>query len=478
MTANEPSHPSIAAGSGPQDSQHLYQKIFTYSNDAIFVIDPSADAILDVNPRACEMLGYSRDELLSMTVSAIHPDEMPRLQAFAETVFKTGRGWTNELSCLTSSGQLLPAEISASTVEIDGKTCMIAMVRDIRERREAEQALRESEERYRKVFEHSNDAIFITDDATDRILDANPRACEMLGYSHDELVKISISTIHAHEMEKMGAFARLVSEKGEGWTNELTCHTKRGTFLPCEISASTLELQGKTYRISIVRDITERKEAEESSKELAVLGERTRLAREIHDSLAQGLTGIIWQLNVLEKTAELQDEAVIEQIKRTRDLAKESLQEARRSVWDLRSSALEGLSLGEAIRKEAEKAVEGSNLKIEFEIEGEEKVLPAGIEATLFRIAQESLNNAVKHAEASSVNVRLTYNDSEVGVTVKDDGVGFDPDSRSAPGEGSRGFGMISMRERARLLGGTLTVESEPGRGTQVQARVPTGSKI
>lgn len=112
-------------------SEDRFRKIFDHSNDAIFLIDPVADEILDVNARACSMLGYSREELRSLPISLIHPQEMPKLRAFAESVFKEGQGWTNELTCLTHAGATLSAEISASVFDLDGRPCMVAMIRDV-----------------------------------------------------------------------------------------------------------------------------------------------------------------------------------------------------------------------------------------------------------------------------------------------------------------------------------------------------------
>lgn len=160
-----------------RESEERYRKIFEHSNDAIFVIDPEADRILDINSKACGMLGYSREELLSMPVSAVHPREMPALQAFARSVFQTGSRWTNELTCLTKAGQSLPAEISASVIDMSGRTCLIALVRDISDRKRLEAALerhtahleavveertarlRRSQETYRTLLEINNTII-------------------------------------------------------------------------------------------------------------------------------------------------------------------------------------------------------------------------------------------------------------------------------------------------------------------------------
>lgn len=140
-------------------SEELFPKIFKYSNDAIFVIDPAHDRILDVNPKACSLLGYSREELLSVPVSAIHPKEMPQLLAFAESVFEQGHGWTNELTCLTKNGIRLPAEISASVAEVAGRRCLIALVRDISDRKRAEEALKQYSENLEKLVEERTDQL-------------------------------------------------------------------------------------------------------------------------------------------------------------------------------------------------------------------------------------------------------------------------------------------------------------------------------
>ena len=121
-----------------EDSEERFRRIFEQSNDAICVVDPENDRILDVNPMACSMLGYSRDELLSLPISAIHPHEMPALRSFVKSVSREGNGWTNELSCLTKGGGIVSAEISASMIQIDNRIGVLALIRDIsgREQRE------------------------------------------------------------------------------------------------------------------------------------------------------------------------------------------------------------------------------------------------------------------------------------------------------------------------------------------------------
>jgi len=124
------------------NDKERFQQIFTFSNDAIFVIDPKEDKILDVNPKACRMLGYSYEELLSLPISSIHPHEVSRFLAFSESVLIVGHGWTNELSCLCKTGQVLPSEISASVININGRRCILAIVRDITQRKRKEEELK------------------------------------------------------------------------------------------------------------------------------------------------------------------------------------------------------------------------------------------------------------------------------------------------------------------------------------------------
>ena len=221
-------------------------------------------------------------------------------------------------------------------------------------------------------------------------------------------------------------------------------------------------------------DITERKQAEQTllqqTEELAIAEERSRLAREIHDTLAQGFTAIIWQLNAAALAVAEGGKQAVESLEGVRDLAREGLQQARRAVWDLRAGPLEGRKLSDALQLETEKLLSPRNMRASFVLSGKERVLQPGAEAVLLRICQESLTNILKHANASEVGVTLAFDDTEVRLSVQDNGVGFDPETPMERSNDGGGFGLISMRERARVLGGELKVQSEPGRGTLVEA--------
>ncbi|WP_106399141.1 sensor histidine kinase [Actinocorallia populi] len=204
------------------------------------------------------------------------------------------------------------------------------------------------------------------------------------------------------------------------------------------------------------------------AREAGVLDERQRMAAEIHDTLAQGLTGIITQLQAAAR-AETDPAARRRHLDTATRLARESLAEARRSVHAVVPGELETASLPEALAELTDGWSEQNSVRAEFTATGPERPLHPEIEATLLRIAQEALTNIAKHAGASRVGITLSYIDDVVSLDVRDDGTGFDP-SRSPDGGG---FGLTSMRSRVARLAGTFELESEPGSGTAVSAIVP-----
>ncbi|HEU4399224.1 MAG TPA: sensor histidine kinase [Actinomycetota bacterium] len=206
------------------------------------------------------------------------------------------------------------------------------------------------------------------------------------------------------------------------------------------------------------------------AREAGILDERQRMAREIHDTLAQGLTGIVTQLEATERTGG-RPEQWRRHLDQARTLARDSLTEARRSVQALRPEPLEDASLPNAIADLAERWSATSAVASSFATTGEPRPLLAELEMTLFRVAQEALANVAKHARASKVGLTLSYMDDAVLLDVRDDGAGFVAgDARARDGQG---FGLDAMRQRLRRVAGNLEIESAPGEGTAVNARVP-----
>ena len=205
------------------------------------------------------------------------------------------------------------------------------------------------------------------------------------------------------------------------------------------------------------------------AREAGVLEERQRLAREIHDTIAQGLTGVITQLGAARQSHDRPDERD-RHLANAERIARESLTEARRSVEGSMPGPLEAATLPDALRELARDWSERSGVPAQVTITGDRIRLDPEIEVTLLRTAQEALANVAKHARASRVNLTLSFMDDVVTLDVRDDGIGFDVD-RPPPTTG--GFGLHGMRQRVARVAGSLEVESEPDGGTAISARVP-----
>ncbi|WP_435973941.1 sensor histidine kinase [Streptomyces sp. Qhu_M48] len=210
------------------------------------------------------------------------------------------------------------------------------------------------------------------------------------------------------------------------------------------------------------------------AREAGVADERRRLAAEIHDTIAQGLTGVVTQLQAAHATPDRERADV--HLRRAADLARHSLGEARRSVRNLGPAALEHDALPEALRKTVADWAERSGVDTRFTVTGTEEPLHDEVAATLLRIAQEALSNAARHSGAARAGVTLSYMEDEITLDVRDDGRGFDPHAHPERRPDGGGFGLDGMRARAERLAGTVVVETAPGEGTAISARVPLGA--
>ena len=208
----------------------------------------------------------------------------------------------------------------------------------------------------------------------------------------------------------------------------------------------------------------------EQRKQMGALEERNRLAREIHDTLAQGLTAIALQLESAEALMDTGDDplGVRQRVGQALMLARDNLNEARRSVLDLRAAPLEGRTLVEAVEELARNTVGEAGLEVNVKVTGAGRPLSPRIEAGLYRIAQEALNNVVSHAEAGRVEVGIETTPEQIVLTIEDDGRGFNIEDVT-----DAGYGLVGLNERARLLGGELTLESSAGVGTRLKVHVP-----
>ncbi|HEY8462390.1 MAG TPA: two-component regulator propeller domain-containing protein [Blastocatellia bacterium] len=208
-----------------------------------------------------------------------------------------------------------------------------------------------------------------------------------------------------------------------------------------------------------------------AAEHAAVLAERARLAREIHDSLIQGVVGISTYLEIA--VAELPDSPpkVRDSLNQLRILIRNSLDDARRMIFDLRQPALERHSLATALRDLAQRLAIDTPIQVEMKVDGQPRALPAHVEEQLLRVGQEAVKNVIRHAQARRIQIELHYDAGVVRLLVHDDGRGFDPQSPDAQYPGH--FGLVGMRERVEGLGGKLFITSSAEEGTIVEAEIP-----
>ena len=348
---------------------------------------------------------------------------------------------------------------------------------DLEQRVEARtEELRESEERYRELVETAPDVIY-TVSTQGEITSLNPSFESITGWSRSEwLGKPFTDLIHPDDLAAATEQFQLVLQGEIPPSFERRVLAKSGDYLTGEFLTVPQWQDGTVIGVfGIGRDVTERKQAEqtllEQTRELAVLGERNRFAREIHDTLAQGFTGIVLQLEAAEQVLGANAPEVQDHMARAKGLARESLQEARRSVWDLLPQALEQLPLDSAIREEVRRRFNGQG---SFSVSGEQRPLSPSVQTALLRICQEALANVSRHAAATRVSVKMAFHPDAVNLEVRDNGIGFDRTGAGGNDEPGGGFGLMGMEQRARQLGGTIVVDSEKGKGTVVEARIPT----
>ncbi|TAK98262.1 MAG: sensor histidine kinase [Verrucomicrobia bacterium] len=202
----------------------------------------------------------------------------------------------------------------------------------------------------------------------------------------------------------------------------------------------------------------------------AILTERNRVAREIHDTLAQGLTATSVQLRLAKKTSELDNERLQHHLDAAQQLVGDSLEEARNSIWNMRSQVLETGDLVSALESILKQMTEGAELQTRFQVTGRARRLSPVIENNVLRVGQEAITNAARHARAKQILVQLDFSEKQFRLIVRDDGAGFDP---AQPPRSTGGFGLVGMRERATGLKGELKIESAAGRGTEIQLLLP-----
>jgi PAS domain S-box-containing protein len=409
----------------------------------------------------------SRLQLTGICTVSVDERQVPRsfqllLRTPADVRVLQSAPWWTLRHTLWSLG-LMASSISAALA-------WVALLR--RRVRVRTEALQVQTARFRELVENASDVIYTLDNQG-RFTSLNRAGERITGYPEQEVLGRELAGLvtpeHAARVDAMlspsPADAALP-------VHELQVVAKDGHTVTLEVSSRPIREDGRVMGTQgIGRDVTERNQAQEMrARFAAVLEERSRIARELHDSLDQGFWGILLQVEAAAKSLDNAPQGTHAHLDMARNLVLHCQNEAHRSVWDLRSCALERSDLASGLDAVARQVSADAPVDVTTEVMGTPFPMRAVVEDNLLRIGQEAMTNAVRHAAAKRVRTELRFEPGAIRLVVTDDGSGFDVDS---PAHATNGrFGLIGMRERAKRIGGRLKIESVPGTGTKVEVEL------
>src|SRR4030043_1363726 len=342
-------------------------------------------------------------------------------------------------------------------------------------------ALRTSRESYEELFTNASDAIWVHD-IDGKIVIAN-KACEKVtGYSPDELIAKNVSEIMLPDSLSIARETKTKLMKGQSIDQRYDQRflKKDGSEAIIELFTRLIRVEGKPVAFqNIARDVTEERRLRDNLRLpihktlMAQEEERTRIARELHDDVAQSILLLSRRLDILISGGTYKSpKAPVSKLEDIQAIANEAYKSLQRYARDLRPSILDQMGLVAALNWLAEEL--GKELRIKTTVKSDKlPPLPSEVELAMFRIAQETLNNIRKHAKASAVNITVQLISNNLKMTITDNGKGFLTSRLTGDLAREGKLGVLGMEERARLIGGDLNIKSEPGKGTTVLARAP-----
>jgi len=452
----------------------------------------TSDAIMIyTNDAMDELFGYKKGELIGKHVSVLNagPSRKAKktLEHITDAIKKKGV-WEGEIHNKRKDGTefFCLAKIGALK-DKNGKIInYVSSQHNITERKRAEDALRESEERYRAIFNQAADSIVLVDGETGDLVEFNEKTYENLGYTREEFKKLKIPDFEAIEFaEEVAKHIKKIIRKGSD-VFETKHRTKGGEMRNILVSSRAISIEGRDFVQSIWSDITERKLAEEEIKnsqlQLRNLAahlqsvreeERTLIAREMHDELGQALTAMKMDLSWLDKRLPEDQRSLLEKTKSMSKLADATLQTVKRISTELRPGLLDDLGLPAAIEWQAEEFQTRTGIKCEITVDPEDIILDKDRSTAIFRIFQETLTNVARHAKATKVKVSLKEKASKIELKVRDNGKGITEKQVSDP----KSFGLIGIKERAYYLDGKVVIKGLQDKGTALTIRIPLPKK-
>ena len=463
-----------------QASEERYRDLVENSHELIGTHDLSG-LILSANQASASALGLPLDAIIGKNIQDfLAPEFVARFDKYMERA-QTEGGTRGLMVMMTNSGERRIWEYYNS-LRTEGvvKPIVRGIARDITEQRLSQKALRESEERYRELFENSRDAIYVHD-LGGRYVSVN-RAAELLsGFDRQEILGKHYSNFIAPRNLKNARenFCRKLDVPVETiYEAEVVC--KNGHRIPVEISSRMIYREGHAVGVQgIARDITERKRAQQTlqdySRRLMEVqeAERQNLSRELHDEIGQALTAIRINLEWIRR-ANIAPSEALPRIDESIDAVDDAVRRVRELALELRPSLLDDLGLASALRWYVDRFAlrTGINAQVVGDIQRTNHI-PHEIETAAFRIVQEALTNVARHSFATRVSTEISQRNGELHLEVYDNGIGFDSDTILNGKSTAVALGLRGMQERALAVNGDISIISQPRAGTHIMLAVP-----
>jgi PAS domain S-box-containing protein len=464
-----------------RESEEKYKTLVETSPDAVIVADLTGHATF-VSRRLLELQGAEHaEELLGKSAfDYLVPEEHQKGYTYFKKTLEEGITRDVEYTFIRKDGTRYPAELSASLVkDASGKpVAIISVLRDITERKQAEANLEQSRDELQAIYDSVVDGIIVVDADKMKPIRVNTAYTEMLGYSEEEAYDLSPERIHSSEvLPRVRTHFETVKNGHIARDDDVPFVHKDGRIVYADVVTSPMRYDGRPCCISFFHDVTERNRAEQAlRKEQRSLKhllqssdhERQLIAYEIHDGLAQQLAGAIMQFETYLHRKDSKPKEAANAYDAAMTMLRQGHFEARRLISGVRPPILDESGVVAAIAHLVSDQSHLKGPKIDYHSRVDFDRLAATLENSIYRIVQEALTNACQHSKSEKVRISLLQREDRVQIEIRDWGIGFDAKSVY-----ENRFGLMGIRQRARLLGGKCSIQSRAGKGTRIAVELP-----